>query len=60
VEAKTYLRHPILGERLRECAQLVVGVDGHLIQEIFGYPNCGSSSGRLLPCSPPPRSDALA
>jgi uncharacterized protein (DUF1810 family) len=38
-EAEAYLKHPVLGERLRECARLVIGVDGRPIQEIFGYPD---------------------
>lgn len=35
-EAEAYLRHPVLGARLRECAQLVLDVDGRSIDEIFG------------------------
>ncbi|KVG72349.1 DUF1810 domain-containing protein [Burkholderia ubonensis] len=38
-EADAYLRHPVLGERLRECTRLVNHVDGRSIQEIFGYPD---------------------
>ncbi|AOK21041.1 calpastatin [Burkholderia cepacia] len=38
-EADAYLRHPVLGERLRECMRLVNHVDGRSIQEIFGYPD---------------------
>lgn len=36
-EAKTYLNHPILGPRLRECTRLVLAVEGKSIAEIFGY-----------------------
>jgi uncharacterized protein (DUF1810 family) len=36
-EAEAYLRHPLLGPRLRECAQLVTLVQGHSTEEIFGY-----------------------
>jgi uncharacterized protein (DUF1810 family) len=36
-EAKAYLNHPILGERLRECTRLVLAVEGKSITEIFGY-----------------------
>ena len=38
-EAEAYLKHPILGPRLRECTELVVLVDGLSIQDIFGYPD---------------------
>jgi uncharacterized protein (DUF1810 family) len=38
-EAKAYLDHPLLGFRLRECAQLVNGVIGRTIEDIFGYPD---------------------
>ena len=38
-EAEAYLRHPILGDRLRECTRLVNRVEGRSIQEIFGYPD---------------------
>ncbi|KVZ93180.1 DUF1810 domain-containing protein [Burkholderia ubonensis] len=38
-EADAYLRHPVLGKRLRECTRLVNHVDGRSIQEIFGYPD---------------------
>lgn len=36
-EAKVYLKHPILGPRLRECTLLVNLVEGRLIHEILGY-----------------------
>jgi uncharacterized protein (DUF1810 family) len=38
-EARAYLAHPLLGERLRECAQLALGVQGRSAEEIFGYPD---------------------
>jgi uncharacterized protein (DUF1810 family) len=38
-EAESYLRHPILGPRLRECTRLVNEVAGRSIEEIFGYPD---------------------
>ena len=38
-EAKTYLQHPLLGPRLRECTQLVLNVEGRSAEEIFGHPN---------------------
>lgn len=38
-EARAYLAHPILGTRLRECAELVLAVDGRTINEIFGAPD---------------------
>jgi uncharacterized protein (DUF1810 family) len=38
-EAEAYLRHPVLGERLRECTRLVNMVEGRSISQIFGYPD---------------------
>jgi uncharacterized protein (DUF1810 family) len=38
-EARSYLGHPILGARLRECAELVLAVNGRTIHEILGLPD---------------------
>ena len=38
-EAEAYLQHPVLGARLRECAQWVNEVSGRSVEEIFGYPD---------------------
>jgi len=38
-EAKAYLQHPVLGQRLRECTQLVLNMEGRTIDEIFPYPD---------------------
>ena len=38
-EAEAYLRHPILGARLRECTRLVSAVEERSIEDIFGYPD---------------------
>jgi uncharacterized protein (DUF1810 family) len=38
-EAKAYLRHDVLGVRLRECTGILVGVQGRTVEEIFGYPD---------------------
>ena len=38
-EARAYLAHEILGERLRECTGLVNGVTGRSANEIFGDPD---------------------
>jgi len=38
-EAEAYLRHPILGPRLRECTRLVNLIEGRSISGIFGYPD---------------------
>jgi uncharacterized protein (DUF1810 family) len=35
-EAKAYLAHPVLGLRLRDCAQLALDVEGRTAREIFG------------------------
>jgi len=38
-EARAYLAHPLLGERLHRCTQLVNRISGRSAQEIFGYPD---------------------
>ncbi len=38
-EAQAYLRHPVLGARLRECVGLVNAVEGRAAERIFGYPD---------------------
>ena len=38
-EAEAYLRHPLLGPRLIECCEEVLGVEGRSAHEIFGYPD---------------------
>ena len=38
-EARAYLEHAVLGPRLRECAGIVVAVEGRSAHEIFGYPD---------------------
>lgn len=38
-EAKAYLQHPLLGNRLRECCRLVAKTAGRSVEEIFGYPD---------------------
>ena len=38
-EAKAYIAHPILGSRLIECCEAVVGVKGKSVAEIFGTPD---------------------
>lgn len=38
-EARAYLAHPILGPRLLECAEAVVGVEGRTANALFGAPD---------------------
>lgn len=38
-EATAYIRHTILGPRLKECSELVLAIDGLSIEEVFGYPD---------------------
>jgi uncharacterized protein (DUF1810 family) len=38
-EAEAYLKHSILGPRLKECTQLVNLIEGRSIDQIFGYPD---------------------
>lgn len=38
-EAAQYLRHPVLGVRLRECSEALLGVQGKPIDTILGFPD---------------------
>jgi uncharacterized protein (DUF1810 family) len=38
-EAEDFLRHPVLGKRLRQCTELVNAVEGKTIHAIFGSPD---------------------
>ena len=38
-DARAYLAHPVLGPRLRECVELVLGVQGRTAHAIFGSPD---------------------
>jgi uncharacterized protein (DUF1810 family) len=38
-EAQAYLRHDVLGPRLRECTRLVNAIQGRSIEQIFGWPD---------------------
>jgi uncharacterized protein (DUF1810 family) len=38
-EARSYLDHPVLGPRLRECTRLMLAVPGREISTILGYPD---------------------
>ncbi len=38
-EAAAYLAHPVLGARLRECAEALLGVRGRSAREVMGYPD---------------------
>ncbi len=38
-EAQAYLKHPVLGARLRECTRLMLDVEGRSALEILGSPD---------------------
>ena len=38
-EARAYLDHPILGARLRECAEAVLAIEGRTATQILGSPD---------------------
>ena len=38
-EARAYLAHPVLGERLLECCRAILSVQGRSASEIMGYPD---------------------
>jgi uncharacterized protein (DUF1810 family) len=57
-EARTFLDHPILGSRLRECAEAVLAVEGQTAADIFGFPDDLklSSCATLFACASEPGS----
>lgn len=38
-EARAYLAHDVLGQRLRDCAELLLSLQGRSAHEIFGSPD---------------------
>lgn len=38
-EAEAYLQHPVLGQRLRECVDLLLAVEGRSAEQIMGDPD---------------------
>lgn len=38
-EAKEYIKHPVLGERLLECSNILLNINKKSADEIFGYPD---------------------
>jgi uncharacterized protein (DUF1810 family) len=38
-EARQYLNHPLLGKRLRDCAESILALEGLSASSIFGYPD---------------------
>ena len=38
-EARAYLDHPVLGQRLTECCEILETIGDHSAEEIFGYPD---------------------
>src|SRR3954454_1934841 len=57
-EAEAFLRHPILGPRLLECCEAVLGVEGRSAFVIFGSPDEMKlkSCATLFACVSPPGS----
>ena len=57
-EAEAYLRHPVLGPRLLECAEAALAVEGRSAAEIFGFPDDMKlrSCATLFARASPPRS----
>ncbi|HEY7289581.1 MAG TPA: DUF1810 domain-containing protein [Vicinamibacterales bacterium] len=55
-EARAYLAHPVLGPRLRQCAEAALAVQGRSAREIFGTPDdlkLRSSATLFARVSPP-------
>jgi len=38
-EARAYVRHDVLGPRLRECARLAAQIEGRAADDVFGWPD---------------------
>ena len=38
-ETKEYLAHPVLGERLLECSNIILNINGKTVDDVFGYPD---------------------
>lgn len=57
-EAKAYLGHPVLGPRLLECMEAVLGIEGRSATEVFGSPDDLKlrSCATLFACASPPGS----
>jgi uncharacterized protein (DUF1810 family) len=57
-EARAYLEHPVLGARLRECAEAALRIEGKSAAEVFGSPDDLKlkSSATLFACVSPPGS----
>lgn len=55
-EAKAYMDHPLLGARLRECAEAAIAIEGKSMREAFGSPDdlkLRSSATLFAAVSPP-------
>jgi uncharacterized protein (DUF1810 family) len=54
-EAEAYLRHPVLGPRLKECTDAALGIEGRSAYEIFGSPDDSKlrSCATLFACVAP-------
>ena len=54
-EARAYLEHPVLGERLRICIEALVSFEGRSVEQIFGFPDdrklrsCATLFGAVSP-----------
>ena len=57
-EARAYLEHPLLGPRLRQCAEAAHRIEGRSATEIFGSPDDMKlkSCATLFACVSPPSS----
>ena len=51
-EARAYLAHPVLGPRLRQCAEAALGIEGRSATQIFGTPDDMKLRSCPRPCSP--------
>jgi len=38
-ESRSYLKHPVLGSRIRQVCEVILGLDGMSANDIFGWPD---------------------
>ncbi len=50
-ETEAYVKHPVLGPRLRECTRMVLLVERRSAPQIFGFPSSPGKTARPRPMS---------
>ena len=58
-EAQAYLRHPLLGPRLRACAHALLDLHGRSAEAVFGYPDVLKLKSSMTLFAAVPEADAV-